>query len=1075
MASARDNIPTPRGLPIIGNILDVQDEVPIRGIERLTDLYGSIFKLNFLGRKTICIASAELLEELCDETRFWKTPSEALAALADNKAGAEKPRRGLFSAPSTEDEDWQQAHRTLMPAFGPLSIQQMFGEMHDLCSQLVLKWARLGPSFRIPVTQDFTRLTLDTIGLCAMDYRFNSFYKDEMDPFVQALNSSLTAASDRNKVGSILKRMMPWDRSGQKVQIDREYMTRVSTELIQHRRNNPTEKRDLLNAMVLGKDPKTGKHMPDGLISANIITFLIAGHDTTSGLLSFAFFNLLKSSEAYFKAQQEIDRVLGRNKLKPEHLKDLKYIDAVLRETLRLNPTVPAFIRSIRKDNQNDVEALGGGEYAIRRDDRVLCLISKCQRDPKVYGEDANEFRPERMLDENFQRLPKGAWKGFGTGIRACIGRGFAWQEAQMAFTLLLQNFNFRLDDPSYEIKIKQTLTVKPDEFYMRATLREAITATSLQTLLSSSGEEVNAAADERTRRTASGLGEGLKPMMILYGSNTGTCISLAQKMSVDAKRHGYQAEVMEMDAAVGVLPKDQAVAIITASYEGQPPDNAGQFVAWLESMQDSEALRGVQYAVFGCGHSDWATTYQRIPTLVDDLLEKHGGKRIVDRGLSNAAAGDMFSDFDIWSDHTLWPAVAPSKSDSPPTTSAFELEMSTQNRSSYLRQDVQLAAVVAAKRLTASREPEKRHLEIKLPDGMSYVAGDYLAILPLNPAESVARIQRHFKVPRDATLTIKPGAPTFLPTGQLLSVADLLRDFVELSLPATKNDVAACVAACTKQEQKDALQTLEASGSSAEHRMSLLDLLERHSGIEMTFSIFLSRLPPLRPRHYSISSSPLADPETCTITYGIIDEAAKSGVGRYIGVTGAYLSSLKSGDEISVSVRATNKFFHLPNDPSETPVIMFGAGTGIAPFRGFIQERAELLKAGRKLAPAILFMGCRAASADRLYATELDEWAKAGAVDVRYAFSREASASEDCKYVQDRMLRDKKVVRELWEAGAKVFTCGSPAVTEGIGAAALQILKEAKAEQGEITTDEEAAEWFRKLRNERFVVDVFA
>lgn len=220
---------------------------------------------------------------------------------------------------------------------------------HDLASQLVLKWARMGPDYRIPVTSDFTRLTLDTIALCAMDYRFNSFYQDEMHPFVQAMTSRLSAASDRFKVGSMIRKLMPWDKTGEKVEQDGQYMGQVANELVQLRKEHPTDKRDLLNAMIHGKDPKTGQSMPDGLISSNMITFLIAGHETTSGLLSFAFLNLLKNPESYFKAQQEVDRVVGRGRMKAEHLKELKYINAVLRETLRLTPTAPGFSRSMLK------------------------------------------------------------------------------------------------------------------------------------------------------------------------------------------------------------------------------------------------------------------------------------------------------------------------------------------------------------------------------------------------------------------------------------------------------------------------------------------------------------------------------------------------------------------------------------------------------------------------------------------------------------------------------------------------------------------------------------------------------
>ena len=624
-------------------------------------------------------------------------------------------------------------------------------------------------------------------------------------------------------------------------------------------------------------------------------------------------------------------------------------------------------------------------------------------------------------------------------------------------------------------MKVKQSLTIKPDGFYMRATLRDDLTATILQNLLTSSGDEVHSAIDEGIRRTDTGLASG-EPMTIIYGSNTGTCQSLAQKLSVEARRYGYHADVREMNAAVGVLPKDQPVVVITASYEGQPPDNADQFVAWLETLTEGQSLEGVQYAVFGCGHSDWKDTFHRVPKLVDDLLEKRGGRRLAERGLTDAAHGDIFSDFDTWADHTFWPSFA-SETGGKARSAALEVEMSTQNRSSYLRQDVQAGTVVDSRILTAPSEPEKRHLEIKLPEGMAYGTGDYLAILPLNPPESVSRVLKHFQIRQDATISIKPGAATFLPTGVTLSVVDLLKGFVELGLPATKKDLQACVAATRNNGDKAALTTLlgkKGFSEMLEQRVSLLDLLRKYNSIKLPFGTFVSMLPPLRPRHYSISSSPFQDPATCVLTYSIINEVAKSGMGRYIGVTSAYLASLKPGDEALVSVRATNKFFHLPAD-SDTPIVMFGAGTGLAPFRGFVQERATQLAAGRNLAPALLFMGCRSSTKDRLYAEEMDAWAKAGAVDVRYAFSQEPENSEGCKYVQERLLKDKDDVLRLWRAGAKVFTCGGPQVSSRIGDAAKAVLLESAKERGEKMTEEQVEEWFRQRRNERYVVDVFA
>ena len=135
------------------------------------------------------------------------------------------------------------------------------------------------------------------------------------------------------------------------------------------------------------------------------------GHETTSGLLSFAFMNMLLNPKTYFDAQQEVDRVVGKGKVLPNHLKDLPYINAVLRETLRLTPTAPAFARGVRPENKEESVTIGTEKYAIPRDKGVLCLIGKIQRDPKVFGDDADVFRPERMLDGNFEKLPKNAWK----------------------------------------------------------------------------------------------------------------------------------------------------------------------------------------------------------------------------------------------------------------------------------------------------------------------------------------------------------------------------------------------------------------------------------------------------------------------------------------------------------------------------------------------------------------------------------------------------------------------------------------------------------------------------------------
>lgn len=192
--------------------------------------------------------------------------------------------------------------------------------------------------------------------------------------------------------------------------------------------------------------------------------------------------------------------------------------------------------------------------------------------------------------------------------MRACIGRPFAWQEALLVVALLLQNFNFRADDPSYQMAISQTLTIKPKGFYMYATLRDKIDPIHLERkLYGAEGTKAISAKDKKVEEIATS-GAPKKPMSILFGSNTGTCESLAQTLASMASDHGYSATVKALDAATDAVPTDQAVVIITASYEGQPTDNAAHFVEWLQSLKGSE-LEGSKYAVFGCGHRKYSMT----------------------------------------------------------------------------------------------------------------------------------------------------------------------------------------------------------------------------------------------------------------------------------------------------------------------------------------------------------------------------------------------------------------------------------------------------------------------------------
>ncbi|RMZ87908.1 hypothetical protein DV736_g4861, partial [Chaetothyriales sp. CBS 134916] len=1044
-------VPQPPALPLLGNVRDVDPDNAIASLVHLSNKYGEIFKLTIIGLEIYIVSSVELLNELCDENRFHKKVSIALKQVRNGVGD------GLFTAFRGE-HNWEVAHRALVPAFGPIGIRDMFDEMYDIATQLVAKWARMDEDATINVTEDFTRLTLDSIALCAMDTRFNSFYSEKMNPFVDAMVGFLVESGHRAK-RTTLEHL--WNRTANRqYQADIALMKKVARQVVDRRRANPSPKKDLLNAMLFGKDPKTGEKLTDESIMNNMITFLIAGHETTSGMLSFASYYLMKHPEAFRKAQEEVDNVVGNGPVKVEHMSKLPYLEAVLRETLRLSPTAPLFSLSSNEDVTGPTVL--AGKYYIPPGASISALLTAVGRDPAVFGTDADEFKPERMYGENFAKLPPNAWKPFGNGVRGCIGRPFAWQEGILALALILQNFNLRLANPSYELQIKQTLTVKPDGLFMKATPRDGIDPIKLeQKMFAGLKDESNHANGVTLVGPVTGP---QKPITVLYGSNSGTCEGLTQVLARNAASHGFDATIKSMDAAVDHISSDQPLVIITASYEGKPPDNAGTFCEWLKSK--SSDMKGLKYAVFGCGHHDWVNTFQKIPKLVDSQLAALGASRICPRGESDVAEGTIFDDFDQWQDNVLWPQLG--AGESAQSERGIDVHISTNSRASHLNHKGQDALVVTNDILTSPGEPEKRHMQFRLPSSLTYKAGDYLALLPLNNIKTVSRVLQRFGIPWDAVMTVKAGSYSTIPSDREIPVSVALAAYVELNTAATKKNLATIASFVQDSATKALIVNDPAPHTGA--TPSVLDVLETFPEVNLPFGVFLAMLTSIRIRQYSISSSPLVDPTVATITYSVASHDL-----QHLGVATNYLKSLQPGMKIQVMVKKPKTPFHLPSD-EKVPIIMACAGSGLAPFRGFVQERTAKLEAGSNttLGEALLFVGCRDPKSDKLFADEFERAEKLGAVKVYYAFSRAVDQSENCKYVQERLWRERAEVSRLFKAGAQAYVCGSAAVAKGISETAARIRIEADSQKGETVTQEAALKWWEDLRGVRYAVDVF-
>ena len=431
-------IPHPPTKPVVGNMLSLDSTTPVQHMMRLAKELGPIYWLDMMGAPLVVVSGADLVDEISDEKRFDKSVRGSLRRV--RAVGGD----GLFTA-HTHEPNWSKAHNILMTPFGNRAMQSYHPSMLDIAEQLVKKWERMNADDEIDVVHDTTALALDTVGLCGFDYRFNSFYREDYHPFVASLVRSLeTIMVTRGlPLEGLWMRNRNRDMAG-----DVAFMNKMVDEIVAERRKNleaAEGKKDMLGAMMTGVDRATGEQLDDVNIRYQINTFLIAGHETTSGLLSCAIYALLKHPEVLKKAYEEVDRVLGGDlNVKPtyQQVTQLTYITQILKEALRLWPPAPAYgVAPIRDE-------VIGGKYRLKKGTFVLVHVLALHRDPSVWGPNPDAFDPENFSREAEAARPVNAWKPFGNGQRACIGRGFAMHESALALGMILQRFKLHRHPP---------------------------------------------------------------------------------------------------------------------------------------------------------------------------------------------------------------------------------------------------------------------------------------------------------------------------------------------------------------------------------------------------------------------------------------------------------------------------------------------------------------------------------------------------------------------------------------------------------------------------------------------------
>ncbi|WP_330316138.1 bifunctional cytochrome P450/NADPH--P450 reductase [Streptomyces platensis] len=1029
---------------------------PIQQFMDLARIHGPVFKRKFGDHETLFLASLDLVTELADESRFSKAKSVVLENVREFTGD------GLFTA-YNDEPNWAKAHEVLMPAFALGSMRTYHPAMLKAVRRVMAAWdRRVADGTPVQVAEDMTRMTLDTIGLAGFGFDFESFSRGDTEhPFVEAMVRCLEWSLTK------ISRDPDGDHSAADAafRTNADYLASVVDEVIAARTASGESGDDDLLGLMLGARGQEDGAAGDGPILdlANIrnqvITFLIAGHETTSGALSFALYYLLKDPLALRMVQREADELWGDQADPDPSFEDigrLPFTRQVLNETLRLWPTAGAFFRQAREDT------LLGGRYPLKAGEPVMVLTPMLHRDP-VWGDNPELFDPSRFSPEAEAARSPHAYKPFGTGERACIGRQFALHEATMLLALLAHRYRL-IDHGDYRLRIKETLTLKPDGFTLTLAARTPADRAAVRAALAvlpggAEGTGNDAATDEGLpTRVPQGTG-----LLLLHGSNYGTCREFAERLADEATGLGFAADVAPLDAYAGALPADRPVVIVAASYNGQPTDDAAAFVQWLNTAQDGAAA-DLPFAVLGVGDRNWAATYQHIPTLIDDRLTALGAHRLLPRAEADASGdlGGTVKEFTAALRTELLtrygdPATVGAGEAAPEDTGYTVTEITGGPLDALAaRHDLVPMTVTEAYDLTAEGWPRpKRFLRIALPDGVTYRTADHLAVLPANAPAAVERAARALGADPDTVLALHSGRRAgldTLPVDRPMTVRQLLTHHLELGLRPTPDQVAVLAAHNPCPPERQALETL-----AEDDPRTLIDLIEAHPALRgaLPWPTVLELLPPLRTRHYSLSSAPATDARHADLMVSLLP-----------GGTGStYLHGVRPGDTVLARVQPCREAFRL-DAADDTPVILVAAGTGLAPFRGAVADRV----AENQQSPARLYFGCDDPTADFLHAAEFTAAEAAGVLSVRPVFSERPQNGH--RFVQHRIAAEAAEVWELLKAGARVYVCGDGSrMAPGVRAAFRELHG---AHTGASPQESEA--WLRELTaSGRYIEDVYA
>lgn len=534
-------------------------------------------------------------------------------------------------------------------------------------------------------------------------------------------------------------------------------------------------------------------------------------------------------------------------------------------------------------------------------------------------------------------------------------------------------------------------------------------------------GQPLNALANGPVAASANTvLAPSSLTVTVLFGSQTGNAKHVAKDVAAALTAAGVTSKLVDMaDYKPNQLKTEQALVIVTSTYgEGEPPENA---VTLHEFVHGKKApnLAGLAYAVLGLGDTSYEF-FCKTAQDFDQRLAALGGTAIV-------ARADLDVDYQTaaqaWTRQLVQAIQA---LNAPAANSAVPNTLGAAATSSQYNKQAPFTAELLVNQKITGRDSEKdvRHLEISLADsGLSYQPGDALGVYFHNDPVAVANLLAKLQLAADTPVTVD---------GQAMSLQQALVEHFELT-----QSYPGFVEKYVQASQLSALINLVADKAKLRSYLAdkqIYDIVAEHPA-PVSAEQLIASLRKLQPRLYSIASSQTEVEDEVHITVGVVRYQAFAST--HLGGASGYLAErLAEGDTLRVFIEH-NSNFRLPSD-SNTPVIMVGPGTGIAPFRAFLQQRDADGAAGKNW----LFFGNPHFTQDFLYQVELQDFLKRGVLThLDVAFSRDQAQKV---YVQDKLRKQGAQVYQWLEQGAHFYVCGDAnRMAKDVHSALLDIIKQ--------------------------------